>query len=528
MLKILKKKQFKLIIFLLFISYFITGLIVFRDYGIPVDEDIQRSIGLSNYNYIKNFFNNNFYKINFPFYGIGFEYILIAAEKIFKLESIVHIYQLRHFIIFITCFIGHVIFFLLLKKIFNSEKIALLGSFMFFITPRFFAESFYNSKDIIFMHSFIISIYFANKFFEKINTTNAIMFGMLAAWSINIRLASIIIPFIFYYFIAIKFLRKDLSDKIIYYLILNLFIIFFFIFLFWPNLWTNPINGFINAILTFKNYDLHLFNYYLGEYSHAKASPWYYVPLWISITTPVYIIFLFTIGFIRIFFRAIKRLVAIHPDKKLNDLWRGDKELINLIFFSIIFLSIFAAILFKSTLYNGWRHFYFLYPLIIIIAINEIRYSYFKFKKFRKLLLIIFFLCIIYQLKTLISYHPHQYSYFNFFAGYKPHNNFEVDYWGLSNKYAIEKIINHNSFEKNNITVSNFSDTNLISNLSNLEIKNKNKLIYVDKIEKPDFLINNNYFFNPGRIKLKILDDYQVYDKLEINGVLITIIYKKK
>ena len=60
--------------------------------------------------------------------------------------------------------------------------------------------------------------------------------------------------------------------------------------------------------------------------------------------------------------------------------------------------------------------------------------------------------------------HPHQYVYFNFIGGKKPHLNYEIDYWGLSNKYALIKILS--SKQKDEVvTVSNVSDTNLNENL---------------------------------------------------------------
>ena len=61
-------------------------------------------------------------------------------------------------------------------------------------------------------------------------------------------------------------------------------------------------------------------------------------------------------------------------------------------------------------------------------------------------------------------------------AGKHPHEKFEVDYWGVSNKYALEKILKENQL-KEKITISNLSDTSLIQNLKYLKILNKDKLI---------------------------------------------------
>ena len=156
-----KNKIFtKIFIIFFYIFYLYLGLNIYRDYGIAYDEDIQRSIGLSNFDYIANKLVNVSSEIIFPYYGVGYELPLILFEKLFKFNNIEDIFLFRHKIIFLTTIIGNIFYFFLLKKIFKSSYYALLGSLLLIISPRLFAESFYNSKDIIFMHSFIISVFF--------------------------------------------------------------------------------------------------------------------------------------------------------------------------------------------------------------------------------------------------------------------------------------------------------------------------------------------------------------------------------
>ena len=45
-----------------------------------------------------------------------------------------------------------------------------------------------------------------------------------------------------------------------------------------------------------------------------------------------------------------------------DNLWRGKKELQDLIFFLTFSIPIFITIILYSTLYDGWRHLYFIYP----------------------------------------------------------------------------------------------------------------------------------------------------------------------
>ena len=46
----------KLITYSLFVFFFLTGVLIFKDYGISTDEDFQRLVGFYWLNYIANFF----------------------------------------------------------------------------------------------------------------------------------------------------------------------------------------------------------------------------------------------------------------------------------------------------------------------------------------------------------------------------------------------------------------------------------------------------------------------------------------
>ena len=531
--KFLKKDKF--FVFLFFFGFALLGALIFDDYGIAYDENVQRYIGLNNYDYIINLFQGEKIQaaapatgVDYPHYGVAFELPLILIEKIFAINNIENVYLFRHFFIFFITIFGHVTFFLLLKNKFSSTYLSLFGCFILIISPRFFAEGFYNSKDIIFMHSFIICTFFGLKFLKRPDLINSFLFALLTALSANVRLVSLLIPIVIFYFIIIKFLRNDYKFSISFNVFTYLFFLFFLLIFFWPFLWTNTIDNFLYAFFTFKNYDIDLTNFYAGKYMSAQIIDWYYLPLWIIVTTPFYILFFFILNFLKTIQRIIKRMLVIDSKKKFNDLWRGNKELHTLIFFSFIFISIFSTIIFKSTLYNGWRHFYFIYPFIVILALSEIRTFFHLFKKLRKFLLLFLFVSIIFQINWMVVNHPHQYVYFNFIGGKKPHLNYEIDYWGLSNKYALIKILS--SKQKNEmVTVSNVSDTNLNENLLFSKIPNKKTIIYKDLLSYPDYVVDNNYFFsNKHKKKRKILKNYYVFDQLYVGDTLVTTIYKRK
>ena len=99
--------------------------------------------------------------------GIVFDLPLALLELIFQVDDSREIFLLRHFFNFLLFFISVYFFFQLVKSRYNSWLVGLIGALFLIISPRIFADSFYNNKDIVFMSLFIISLFTATKFLEK-------------------------------------------------------------------------------------------------------------------------------------------------------------------------------------------------------------------------------------------------------------------------------------------------------------------------------------------------------------------------
>ena len=102
--------------------------------------------------------------------------------------------------------------------------------------------------------------------------------------------------------------------------------------------------------------------------------------------------------------------------------------------------------LLDSVIYNTWRHLFFLYPPLILISIYFIDVIAIKFRN-KKILLYINSMVIIILLNNIYNLtvlHPFQYIYFNSIFEKKANKLFEIDYWGVSNKFSLEKILKDN------------------------------------------------------------------------------------
>lgn len=523
-------KYSKSIIFLFFLSILILGISVVKDYGVSSDEFERRSIGFNNLNYIGNIINPEFtekikgdknytsfdqYSLNY-YGGAIIDTPLALIELMLGIEDKKNQFLLKHYFNFIIFFLSLISFYKIINYRIKNWKISLLGTLFLFLSPRIFANSFYNNVDIIFMSFVIFSIHSGLNYLRDKKFSNIILFTILVSISISIRIMGIILPVAFISILILQALNKKNIKIIFYEIILFILLVCFFTILFWPFLWNSPIENFLFTFGKISNYiDCKCFTLYNGEILKVTEVPWNYSLNWMLFTIPIQYLVLFLIGFGITIFNNFNIL-------KINN----NNKFIDTINFLIITGTIGAVILFKSTLYNGWRHLYFIYPSIIYFSALSIFFLKNKFNLgFLKIFYSFIFVLMVYTAGWMYKYHPYQYAYFNKLAGKNVEEKFDVDYWGLSYKQNLEKLI---KFDKTNeIKIFNSSSIKMFYPLLSLNEKDRSKFIITENINETDYWITNYYldrFIVKNETKLqnfkKILD-------IKVDDYSINTIYKK-
>ena len=526
-----------------FILFFLIQLSVFRDYGFSNDEEISRFNGLVSYNFIIEKLNIQFLNLypDIPRlenyidkdYGVFFELLLIFIERIFDLKDTKSIYYSRHYLTSICFFIGSLFFYLTLRKFF-SKKVSLLGTLIFIIHPRIFAQSFYNSKDIVFMVFFCIANFYLLSFFVKQNINNIILLSLSISLAISLRPMAIIIPFLFLFFFVMVNLEKTKYRKLIL-LIPFIVLVPFFTILFWPYLWNDPLNFFevLKSMSKFRFVGEVFFN---SEYFVAKYMPWYYLPITILTTTPIFQILLFFIGFFIIANTLCRNLLSLENSNK--NIWNNELELFLFYSILIIFLTIFFVIELNATVYGGWRQIYFIYPSVIFVCIYGLDCAL-KIIKIRKYIFILISFCIVINTYSLMKSHPYQYTFYNSFITNKSIKNFELDYYGVSNLDLLKQIDLLSKKDFHEIYIFSVSPYRLSLNLISEE--NKKKYVFIDNIEDADYIISNHYYQDhyykeknyleskhPEFIENYLNENFRLVYEIKSNDVRINSIYKKK
>jgi hypothetical protein len=472
-----------------FLAFLLVGLHSYRDYGLSWDEGVNRHTGWVSFNYV---FKGDKSLLTFSarYHGVAFEVPLVILENAFHWRSLREIYFMRHLLTFLAFYVGVYFFYRLGRLYFDSWKIGLLGSLFLVLSPRIFAEAFYNSKDLVFLSFFIISMYTLFNFLRKMSLPWAVAHSLSCAILTDVRVMGIMVPCVtLVLYITAVFgrgrlvktqLRKNISAFLVF-----LFLTVFFVILFWPFLWSNPLEHFIQAFKRLSHYKWLWQDLYMGKLVPATKLPWHYIPVWILITTPVLYTFNFLIGLLSTVPSAGKRW------RHLLSAEQGRFQLAVLLWF---FSPLLMVIIFRSVLYDAWRHMFFIYPAFLLISVQGVVAIFAFFKTQRPTCLIgraVFALAILFSvlhtLDFMTTYHPYQNVYFNMLAGRDLRANWELDYWGLSYRKALEYILERDGDNKIKILVGN--DPGRL-NADILTPRQKKRLVYVSDPKEAKYILS--------------------------------------
>lgn len=411
-------------------------------------------------------------------YGVILEVIYAFIEVVIKPKSNEHVYWLRHLLNYLYCLGGAYAIFCMAERRFNSWKAGILSVLLLLLSPRIFAESFFNSKDLAFMAGFAMSMNYGVKFILSQSIRNSLIFAIVTAFAINIRIMAVIIPCSAYLFLFLKlFYKEQTCSKLALSITINAFFTIVAIVIFWPWLWGSPIDNFIDAFQNMAKYPRgHIPMVYMGQVIRSTEVPWHYIPVWIAITTPLAITTMFLIGSISTVGSTLRHIACI---------LRSENQLQDIFFMLMAFAPVVAVVILKSTLYNGWRHLYFVYPAIILLAVKGFEIckgiSNYALKK------LVFFSFFAYMLSVFIWMvwaHPLQNTYFNLLVFNNPATKFDVDYSGLANKQAIKTILKNSNDSL--IKVFPYNPTLIIK--KGLSKDEADRLIPVDRALDADYM----------------------------------------
>ena len=521
---------------LFFLLIILVGLFTFKDYGSYDDEFLQRKHSIVSYYRIKSTITSKYHsncvpsfdknsgiekaiakenvhrclnKYPYRYYGVALQLPLVFIEDIFDFKlGYQTAFYIRHLYTFIIFFLSLICLYKIIDKyIIKNKKYALIAVLLMVLSPRMYGEAFYNIKDSLFMSMSIINLYFIFKYFKNSSFKNLSLLCFISALVINSRIVGgLYIGLAFLYNIIRK--RKNIEECIKSSLLIIILTFVFYIIV-TPASWDNPLMFPFQTLGFFYNYvdpisKLEIFCLHYGKFYSSTNLPSNYIPTWIFITTPILYIVLFVIGVIVEIFTGVKKLI-----KKKNSIN------FELLFCNIILISILLLVIIKRpTLYGGWRHLYFLYPLIIIDALVGLKWLL-GIKKIKKLIIVLLIGNSLLLTYWMIKNHPYQYEYYEYIFEDKIVKDFSINYYQTSNVDAVRYILKHDKRKKIKVLILNDK------NNSGIRLaKDYKRIVLVNDVKRADYTIDN-YIYDDGSLQKLYKEVYTV--KLDNKYRLFTV-----
>jgi tetratricopeptide (TPR) repeat protein len=362
------------------------------------------------------------------------------------LPSIPHL-VLRHFCNALTNVMLMIGTGLIARRLSGRWSTAVLALFLMLFSPRIFGEGMNNPKDIPFAAGFVLATYAVIALLQdgkKKVWRHAVLLALGFGLAFGVRAAGGLL-FLAYLVVAIamwRFLNKEsrngwwadkkLRQRILLIMAGGIAVGYIIGLLAWPWGLESPISHPIESLQGMTNRETKIRTLFEGRYQFNYAMPWYYELKWILISNPLSVI----IG------TLLFAVFGIAGRKKFGtfSLW------------FVLFAALFPLLymIYKhSSVYDTWRHVFFVYPFWVIAA--ALGWSYasdaisgrmsksgaLKHRFYGQIAAVL--LTLPAMLWTVRS-HPNQYVYFNeLVGGIRGANGaYELDYYYNSSQQQVD------------------------------------------------------------------------------------------
>jgi glycosyltransferase involved in cell wall biosynthesis len=342
-------------------------------------------------------------------------------------------YEMGHFINAIVGAIG-IVFCGLVAMELGGWFAGLLALLLLFLSPSYLGHCFNNPKDIPFASASIMATYYLIRFFKQLKSpsiTNTILLSIAIGAALGVRIGGLLFIVYLWFFAATYWiLNKENRSLFNTKLILRMIAISIGGYLIgiacWPYALQNPIGNPLETLGVMSHFFTPISLLFGGETIMNNEVPASYIPTYIGITAPLVVVF----GLFLILPYLLKTF-------KQEAFYK----------FIVIFVCFFpwAYATYKgSALYDGWRHFLFIYPPLVVLTAVSWKWLFDTLKGNIKWAVpaIVAVLCLL-PIKFMAKNHGFESLYFNEWYGgiNEAYTNYETDYWMNSSKQAFDWVI---------------------------------------------------------------------------------------
>ena len=378
---------------------------------------------------------------NLKYYGQSVDNLTALINRVFQIDNE---FLTRHLT-------GAFFFWVLLlfagltgKQLTGSYYVSALIVVFMLATPRLFGQAFGNLKDIPFAAGYLAAIFFIIKYVQQLPETRwitAVLLGLAIAFTNSVRIGGLVLfgylgvaillmillkPFLLKQIFSTKSNFVRLSGQMLTVVLAG----YFAGLVFWPfalqNVFVNP----FESLRVMEHYKVSIRQVFDGEWLWSTQLPWYYLPKWLLIATPGFLLTGFAV-FSGLFFYQLKT----NRKQLFTELF---------LFFTLLFPVVYVIII-EANLYSGYRQMLFVIPVLAILAALGF-YKLFNLLKNRFLIAgvaVALFIMVLMPVKHQVQTFPVDYVYFNQLSGgnQKAWSEYEYDYYFHGVKEAAEDLI---------------------------------------------------------------------------------------
>ena len=420
----------------------LVGIWVSDDYGISTDTGFQRRNAVETFEYLLGRSNSISLDINNRFHGVSYELWLLLVERAFGLDDTRDVHLMRNIITHLFFLMSGFFCYLLAYRLFGNRLLAVLAMLMFLLHPRIYAHSFFNSKDIPFLSMFMVCLYLTYCAFRNGNLRRFLILGVATGILVNLRIMGLTLFFCVVAMCVLDlFLASSASERKRALGSIAVFVLSCMAALYAVStyLWGDPVGNFVEWFAVLSEYPVTVYQLFRGDViASTDVNPPEYVPVWVSITTPLVVVVLGVVGMLVVLMRG-----AFNPCDVLGNM----RLRFSFMLVGCLLLPVVATIVLSSNVYNGWRTVYFLYAPFCLLAVCGVHWltSAMLHRRLQKLSALAVGSGIVAPVVAMASIHPYEYIYFNFLVDRTTpehlRSQYDMDYWGTSFREGMEHLL---------------------------------------------------------------------------------------
>ena len=419
------------------------GVAVLDDYGVSFDEPAERDRAVTVVDYVLGdgpLVGPSNQSHTTRHYGVSFEAPLVLAERLLGLTDSRAVYLLRHLLTHLFFLTGGFFCWLLAHRMFADRRLALFALLLYLLHPRLYAHSFFNSKDIPFLAMFMIALWLVERAFRRDTAAAFALCGAGVGVLVDLRVMGLAL------FAAVPGLRAlDLlqaRDRAGRRRVLVTAAVFLLAaagtrYAAAPWLWNDPF-AVVDAFETLARHPHHVGTLFQGEIVRWPNIPPHYLPTWMAVTTPPAALLLALAGAAAVVWRG----AALPRDVLRNTGLRFEWLLL-----ACLVLPPAAVVALNSNIYNGWRHMYFLYAPLCLLAACGLRGLLAAARRpwARRATGGLAAAALAGIVADMVRLHPHQAAYFNFLVDRSTperlRTRYDVLYWETEYREGLEYLL---------------------------------------------------------------------------------------